>query len=432
MENKKDKIEEKNNPQINNCENLCVFNYSKIEGKIDENDSKHVLQSGERKFRNFIQYNPITYLSSKIRPDIYLSKENMLKGKDYKNSITRPDGTKKMQDVFSDSSVSSISKYDELHNIKKRYYNHQENITIKCSKCGEVGHSQRFCNNLTIPVCFKCNKPGHNAKNCPKIQCFHCNKLGHISKKCPLNNKNSSIKDEIFCSRCKNYGHKKDDCLIYPIGLYVDDISGNEKPLCFFCKSSTHYICPFPNKQFLIKYYDSDEVELSDENDEKIRNLKNQKEEKKNFYQILEYFKKETNRINLLNKKKQKKEAQRIFSQISNEDIQNTIFCYICGDMHDVKDCPSNKVNNNSAPPVSLVPRTNYHIKNPLKYQAIYKEEYKINHHLPFKNYYEDDNSSGESFTDIVQEHVNKYKNKSNNNTNHSNDSKNQNGSTNN
>ena len=99
-------------------------------------------------------------------------------------------------------------------------------------------------------------------------------------------------------------------------------------------------------------------------------------------------------------------EYKQIFDDITNEEIATTIFCYNCGERHDGKKCPKSSTNQKS----NLMTRANYHIKNPLKFQPIYRKEFNINHHIEFKNYYDDDNSSGESFTEIVEEHRHKYK----------------------
>ncbi|KAJ9546766.1 hypothetical protein OSB04_019309 [Centaurea solstitialis] len=53
-----------------------------------------------------------------------------------------------------------------------------------CPKCGR-NHSGEC--RLTVPVCFKCGKPGHRSRECgnaPRV-CFHCFQPGHIKPNCP-------------------------------------------------------------------------------------------------------------------------------------------------------------------------------------------------------------------------------------------------------
>ncbi|GJU96100.1 putative reverse transcriptase domain-containing protein [Tanacetum coccineum] len=49
--------------------------------------------------------------------------------------------------------------------------------TIKCHKCGKIGHKARYCkeknvatgaNALTIPTCYECGEQGHTRNRCPR------------------------------------------------------------------------------------------------------------------------------------------------------------------------------------------------------------------------------------------------------------------------
>ena len=89
-------------------------------------------------------------------------------------------------------------------------------------------------------ICFKCNKKGHFARNCPgknsntgnpdedKI-CDLCGKKGHIKRNCWQLKSNESIsmqrdrrrdeqlskqreRQDMKCFNCNGQGHRKDDC----------------------------------------------------------------------------------------------------------------------------------------------------------------------------------------------------------------------------
>ena len=389
----------KTNSIYSNIDNkFFFFDYEKNKEKNKDKDKTKSIKNNEKIVTDSNQYSPITFLSNKTRPDIYLSRTAVLQGKDYRNKQPLSKVSNKNEDNISESSSSSHYLYDEIKNSHRRYYT-KDNITIKCFNCGEVGHLSNQCTNIVLPCCLKCNEYGHTERTCPKVQCFYCNKIGHRSKECPIKKNINQKAKSTLCKLCKNYGHNSIDCLIYPKAITKE----NSEPNCYFCGSKEHFICPMEGKG-IITNYDSDEVMVSD--DEKKESISLPKEDDTSFYSILNFFKKETIKTQIQIKKKSNKEYKQIFDDITNEEIATTIFCYNCGDRHDGKKCPKSSTNQKS----NLMTRANYHSKNPLKFQPIYRNEFNINHHIEFKNYYDDDNSSGESFTEIVEEHRNKYK----------------------
>lgn len=268
------------------------------------------------------------------------------------------------------------------------------------------------------------------------------------------------------CNKCNQYGHSPHNCLRFPNEIHCNSNNNSNVSLqCSFCGSDTHFICPFPNEAFVIKEYDSDEIELSLSEDDNNNNIKieskttsnnnnssNHNEKipitipKKivippveasgyNFNTILDFFKKEFIKTTIQIKQTLPQQVQptkphiklkpsKIFQSINNEDIQSTIFCYKCGGTHNAHQCDmynNNKKNVKSKLIQSPYKHThfiysnhhtsiNYHVKNPLKFQAMQpKNEFKINHHMPYDNCYNDNNSSGESFGDFVEEYKKKY-----------------------
>ena len=52
-------------------------------------------------------------------------------------------------------------------------------------------------------TCRRCNRTGHEARNCNNFACFNCDELGHVASACS---------DSLRCSICKSTGHKANHC----------------------------------------------------------------------------------------------------------------------------------------------------------------------------------------------------------------------------
>lgn len=129
---------------------------------------------------------------------------------------------------------------------------------ITCYNCSKVGHTSKECPNITNPesdmVCYNCNETGHSKRNCPEIsakknfdmECYHCKETGHLSRDC--------TKDGgVACYNCGSNGHLSRNCtqsadrLCYnckkPGHLSKDctvEDGENSKLLCFKCNEYGH------------------------------------------------------------------------------------------------------------------------------------------------------------------------------------------------
>ena len=263
----------------------------------------------------------------------------------------------------------------------------------------------------------------HKGKECPNEKCFLCNSKGHKTTFCPLkkknqnNYKNKCIASKIpKCTKCLNNGHESKDCLIKPNDIIINNPS--KLPLCKFCNSPDHYICPLKDDIYIISDYDSDIVIVNDEKKDKNDSIKkdnynyknkkssyikNYKVDRNSFNSLLNYFLNEC-------KKYEKEEIMlgKIENEITKEQIADTNFCCKCGKLHYFKDCGKSiskkkyVSEDNDDYFINLKYYNNlYHKKNPLKFEPYHKSEYRINHHDIRFDYYDQNDSSGESFKEM-------------------------------
>ncbi len=264
-------------------------------------------------------------------------------------------------------------------------------------------------------------KNNHKGKECPNEKCYLCNRKGHKTIFCPLKKKNQNninnkyIASQISkCTKCLNNGHEEKECLIRPNDIII--VNPSQKPLCKFCNSPNHYVCPFNKDLYILSDYDSDKVCINDneDNEYKKRNNtyfridsynKNYRLDRNNFDSLVKYFLNEYAKY-----KKEKVILGKISNGITKEQIKNTNFCCKCGKPHYSKDCGkfiSRKkyVNeDNDDYYIKLKNSNNFiHKKNPLKFEPFERAEYKINHHDMRNDYYEQNDSSGESFREMYK-----------------------------
>lgn len=324
---------------------------------------------------------------------------------------------------MNDNQSSSSNHYENDRDISPIKNHNNKNNHIKCFICGKYGHYSTECRDELDDICIKCLQKTHKGKDCPNEKCFLCNNKGHKAFFCPLKKKNQNnyinkyIASNIpKCTKCLNNGHESIDCLIKPNDIKINNPS--KLPLCRFCNSPNHYICPFKEDIYIISDYDSDKINIKEENNDikyvnkkdnyKNKNysyIKNYRVNKNNFNSLLNYFINE-------NKKYEKEEIiiGKIVNGVTKEQIYHTNFCCKCGKPHYSKDCGkfiSKKKYANEDNDDYFIKLKNYnniyYKKNPLKFEPYQKSEYKINHHDIRFDYYDQNDSSGESFKEMFR-----------------------------
>lgn len=234
---------------------------------------------------------------------------------------------------------------------------------------------------------------------------MNSNSLKSNSMKKNYNRENISNRK---CSNCLNNGHESKDCLIKPIQIKIS--SQNMTPLCEFCGSSNHYICPM-SELYIISDYNSDEEDL-DNSPKKSRNyIKNFKVDKNNFISIVQFFLNEKKKFEEIKKNNNFSVKVGNFNHnIKYNEIKNNNFCCKCGKTHFYKKCGKNFIKKNYFNEenddcfIRIKNLNNLiHYKNPLKYEPIMRNDYKIDHKDIKSDYYNQIDSSGESFQEMYK-----------------------------
>ncbi|KAJ8047647.1 DNA-binding protein HEXBP [Holothuria leucospilota] len=109
-----------------------------------------------------------------------------------------------------------------------------------CYKCNKPGHQVKDCT-AEYGVCYRCNKPGHLLRDCNAADdtrtCYKCGEEGHLARDCSNDNGSSGGGGGSGCYTCGKQGHFARDC---------PQKSSNDEKECYNCGMTGHlsYNCP--------------------------------------------------------------------------------------------------------------------------------------------------------------------------------------------
>ena len=323
---------------------------SDISKQLEKSEEKNEDDNNDNNIK--LSYKVSSFISSNYRPDLYSPlgiiggnkynlRKNSMKGKEKMDNeeleVEDKEEDKEIEEKEEEEEEEKESKImdEKLDNVKKeldkykllklgRYYVLDNDITVKCHNCGEIGHIKDYCPYTNLKFCHRCLSHDHNDKDCKNKKCFRCNKSGHNKNECSI--KESEI---LICFNCQNSGHRKNECLINPSNIDSRFIKNNGLS-CFYCGSSNHMICPLSERENIElkkENIDFDEIEedmISSHSQEISSDTPVEEEE-------IETKKKS---------KSKKKHPEEIIENIKNEDIKFTIFCSYCGETHRNEECP--------------------------------------------------------------------------------------------
>ena len=323
---------------------------SEISKQLEKSEEKNEDDNNDNNIK--LSYKVSSFISSNYRPDLYSPlgiiggnkynlRKNSMKGKEKVDNeeleAEDKEEDKEIEEKEEEEEEEKESKImdEKLDNVKKeldkykllklgRYYVLDNDITVKCHNCGEIGHIKDYCPYTNLKFCHRCLSHEHNDKDCKNKKCFRCNKSGHNKNECSI--KESEI---LICFNCQNSGHRKNECLINPSNIDSRFIKNNGLS-CFYCGSSNHMICPLSERENIElkkENIDFDEIEedmISSHSQEISSDTPVEEEE-------IETKKKS---------KSKKKHPEEIIENIKNEDIKFTIFCSYCGETHRNEECP--------------------------------------------------------------------------------------------
>jgi len=309
-------------------------------------------ENEENKNDKKIYYNVQSFITSNVRPDIYsplgiiggnkynlmkipnkqeeneeIGSEEKLEENDEEIEEEKGEEEEKESEIIDKKEDNEKKNLDNYKLLKSgRYYVLDDDITVKCHNCGEVGHVKDLCPYNNLKFCHRCLSLAHNDKDCKNKKCFRCNKSGHNKNECELKDC-----DIMICFNCQNSGHRKNECLINPVKIDQKFIKNNGLS-CFYCGSPNHLICPLSKRENveLLKEtsvnFDQDCEDMENSNSQEISS-ETPIEEEDDIIVKKEY-------------KLKKNKTKQIFDDLKNGDIKFTIFCGYCGDRHRNEECP--------------------------------------------------------------------------------------------
>lgn len=307
--------------KINNDDIMDYFVFDENENNIIENRNTikcNKIKECKNNQEIKVNYNVCSFFSSPIRPDLYcplgVISGNKYEIKLYKEKSNDEEIKQKEEDVISLSSLDSLDE-EKIDNKKIkiiRYFNIENDISVKCKICGSIGHNKNNCPNYYFKFCHRCIRIGHEDKDCNMKKCFKCNKIGHPTFKCPIKESNLFI-----CDRCSCIGHKNEECLINPNGICQIYLKFNSL-CCFICGSYDHVLCCLSNRKLPI--IQKEETETRKNKDTIYFNY--------NYPEDYDDYEYDFSGTNIKDNK-----------IINTQKLQNIIFCTFCGGTHRNEEC---------------------------------------------------------------------------------------------
>ncbi|KAI8376638.1 hypothetical protein EDC96DRAFT_423618, partial [Choanephora cucurbitarum] len=145
------------------------------------------------------------------------------------------------ENTLADAPQPAVTHYINLDD--KRYMENDETseeeaeLGIKLQKLidDQIFNRQsrkRYQTLKPVRVCFVCNQPGHERKDCNR--CMECGLPRHKESRCV---------GARYCARCKRRGHNAIDLCPSLLHTYIDEVSPRKIPeaWCYYCTSKGHY-----------------------------------------------------------------------------------------------------------------------------------------------------------------------------------------------
>lgn len=170
---------------------------------------------------------------------------------DVEGNTPKPKKKKKSKDL--ENSTNNLPT-EETDVVKELELPKAPKNNKPCFKCNQPGHFAKDCTSEI--TCYNCSKVGHTSKDCPNndniesdMTCYNCNQTGHSKRNCPESNGSAKKDFDMECYNCKETGHLSRDCTknggvsCYNCGL-TGHLSRNctesKEKLCYNCKKSGH------------------------------------------------------------------------------------------------------------------------------------------------------------------------------------------------